>query len=189
MSDAVYLYQGNNYVVRLAKTDDATLISDYFVRNRAHLKPWDPKREEAFYTLQGWRQKLIKLNELHQHDLAYYCLILDPNESTMLGTISFSNLTQFPFHACNVGYSLDQQAQGKGIMSSALAHACQWMFAHKGLHRIMAAYIPSNLRSEQVLKRVGFEKEGFAKQYLLIDGQWQDHVLTALINTDWTAND
>lgn len=28
---------------------------------------------------------------------------------------------------------------------------------------------------------LGFEKEGYGKDYLLIDGQWSDHVLTALI--------
>ena len=31
-----------------------------------------------------------------------------------------------------------------------------------------------------------FEKEGYEKDYLLIDGQWRDHVLTALTTPDWT---
>jgi ribosomal-protein-alanine N-acetyltransferase len=72
-------------------------------------------------------------------------------------------------------------------MRRALKTACQWMFAEKGLHRIMAAYIPRNVRSANVLESLGFEKEGLAKQYLLIDGQWQDHVLTSLINQQWKA--
>lgn len=180
------IHQDSDFSLRLAVPEDAGRISDYFLQNREHLKPWDPKREEAFYTLQGWRQKLIKLNELHQHDLAFYCVIVD-SEGVMLGTISFSNLTQFPFHACNVGYSLAQSAQGRGIMRRALKAACQWMFSEKGLHRIMAAYIPRNVRSANVLESLGFEKEGLAKQYLLIDGQWQDHVLTSLINQQWKA--
>ena len=42
-------------------------------------------------------------------------------------------------------------------------------------------------RSGALLARLGFEKEGYAKDYLLIDGQWRDHVLTALTTPDWSA--
>ncbi|MCJ8298752.1 MAG: 30S ribosomal protein S5 alanine N-acetyltransferase, partial [Pseudomonadales bacterium] len=50
------------------------------------------------------------------------------------------------------------------------------------LHRIMANYIPENVRSAKVLEKVGFKKEGYSPSYLKIAGKWQDHVLTALIN-------
>lgn len=186
MTTNALLYQHPAFSLRLAAPEDAAMISEYFIQNRDHLKPWDPKREEAFYTLQGWRHKLIKLNELHQHDLAFYCVIV-ATDGQMLGTISFSNITHFPLHACNVGYSLAANAQGKGIMSQALQAACQWMFESKGMHRIMAAYIPHNVRSANVLRSLGFKKEGLAKEYLLIDGQWQDHILTSLINNQWVA--
>jgi ribosomal-protein-alanine N-acetyltransferase len=55
------------------------------------------------------------------------------------------------------------------------------------MHRIMASYMPRNARSEAVLERLGFQKEGFAKDYLLINGKWEDHNLTSLVNPDWTA--
>lgn len=45
----------------------------------------------------------------------------------------------------------------------------------------MVNYIPSNIRSERVLLKLGFEKEGLAKSYLKIAGKWQDHILTAKI--------
>lgn len=54
------------------------------------------------------------------------------------------------------------------------------------IHRIMANYMPHNKRSGALLARLGFEKEGYAKDYLLIDGQWRDHVLTALTTPLWT---
>ena len=50
----------------------------------------------------------------------------------------------------------------------------------------MANYMPHNHRSGKLLERLGFEREGYAKDYLLIDGQWRDHVLTALTNKEWT---
>jgi ribosomal-protein-alanine N-acetyltransferase len=45
----------------------------------------------------------------------------------------------------------------------------------------MANYMPRNDRSGRLLGRLGFEKEGYAKRYLKIEGLWEDHVLTAKI--------
>ncbi|HXB04460.1 MAG TPA: 30S ribosomal protein S5 alanine N-acetyltransferase, partial [Candidatus Angelobacter sp.] len=48
-----------------------------------------------------------------------------------------------------------------------------------------ANYMPRNTRSAAVLARCGFKVEGHAPAYLLIDGRWEDHVLTAITNPDW----
>ncbi|WED20556.1 GNAT family N-acetyltransferase [Vibrio sp. JC009] len=171
--------------IRFATTEDAKLVSHYFIKNREFLKPWEPDREDGFYTEEGWRKKLIKLNELHLMSLGFYCLIIEVGSGRMLGTISFSNIVRFPLHGCNVGYSLDENAQGRGIMRRALKLACNWMFEKQNMHRISASYMPRNLKSESVLRTVGFQQEGYAKDYLHINGQWEDHKLTALVNPGW----
>jgi ribosomal-protein-alanine N-acetyltransferase len=51
----------------------------------------------------------------------------------------------------------------------------------------MANYMPHNERSKNVLKRLGFVQEGYAKEYLLINGQWQDHILTSITNPQWKS--
>lgn len=71
-------------------------------------------------------------------------------------------------------------------MRRALTAVTEWMFIDKHFHRIMAAYMPHNNKSGSVLTAVGFEHEGLAKDYLLINGQWQDHILTSLINPNWS---
>jgi len=50
------------------------------------------------------------------------------------------------------------------------------------VHRIHANYMPHNRRSGAVLRRLGFVVDGFARDYLQINGRWEDHVLTSLIN-------
>ncbi|CAH0539589.1 ribosomal protein S5-alanine N-acetyltransferase [Vibrio marisflavi] len=172
-------------LLRTAQVFDAELISQYFCTNKAFLQPWEPKREDAFYTIAGWSKKLIKLNELHKLGIGFYLLIIDRNTQEMLGTISFSNLSRFPMYSCTVGYSVAEHAQGKGIMSRALPMAVNYMFSIQNMHRIGAGYLPCNERSAAVLKKLGFKKEGYAEEYLLINGKWQDHVLTALTNPNW----
>lgn len=175
----------SDLLLRTAEIGDADMIAEYFQANREYLKPFEPKREEAFFSVNGWLQKLIKLNELHRMGLGYYCLLVRASSGEMLGTISFSNLSRFPFYSCNVGYSLAEKAQGHGYMRRGLTMACDYMFNVQKLHRIQAGYMPHNKRSESVLEHVGFNREGYAKDYLLINGEWQDHVLTSLINPNW----
>ncbi|MCG9231002.1 ribosomal protein S5-alanine N-acetyltransferase [Vibrio diabolicus] len=183
-SIAVHKLDGD-LLLRTAEIGDADMIAEYFQANREYLKPFEPKREEAFFSVNGWLQKLIKLNELHRMGLGYYCLLVRASSGEMLGTISFSNLSRFPFYSCNVGYSLAEKAQGHGYMRRGLTMACDYMFNVQKLHRIQAGYMPHNKRSESVLEHVGFNREGYAKDYLLINGEWQDHVLTSLINPNW----
>lgn len=183
-SIAVHKLDGD-LLLRTAEIGDADMIAEYFQANREYLKPFEPKREEAFFSVNGWLQKLIKLNELHRMGLGYYCLLVRASSGEMLGTISFSNLSRFPFYSCNVGYSLAEKAQGHGYMRRGLSMACDYMFNVQKLHRIQAGYMPHNKRSESVLEHVGFNREGYAKDYLLINGEWQDHVLTSLINPNW----
>ncbi|HHF2850910.1 TPA: ribosomal protein S5-alanine N-acetyltransferase [Vibrio diabolicus] len=183
-SIAVHKLDGD-LLLRTAEIGDADMIAEYFQANREYLKPFEPKREEAFFSVNGWLQKLIKLNELHRMGLGYYCLLVRASSGEMLGTVSFSNLSRFPFYSCNVGYSLAEKAQGHGYMRRGLTMACDYMFNVQKLHRIQAGYMPHNKRSEAVLEHVGFNREGYAKDYLLINGEWQDHVLTSLINPNW----
>ncbi|WP_428772389.1 ribosomal protein S5-alanine N-acetyltransferase [Vibrio sp.] len=175
----------DEFTVRTAEITDAEKIVSYFKQNRNYLKPWEPKRDEMFFTIEGWQQRLFKLSELHQHGLGYYLIIVDRQSQDVLGTISFSQISRFPFHACSVGYSLGEQAQGRGIMTQALRLAVDYMFTIQNMHRIMASYMPRNQRSEAVLQRLGFQREGLARDYLLINDKWEDHVLTSLVNPDW----
>ncbi|RLS12169.1 30S ribosomal protein S5 alanine N-acetyltransferase, partial [Acinetobacter baumannii] len=76
---------------------------------------------------------------------------------------------------------------GQGLMFEALQPLIRYMQRQERMHRIMANYMPHNHRSGNLLARLGFEREGYAKDYLMIDGQWRDHVLTALTNKEWAS--
>ncbi|WP_325097303.1 GNAT family N-acetyltransferase [Marinomonas spartinae] len=87
-----------------------------------------------------------------------------------------------PFQACSLGYSIGQQHQGKGLMTEILQASIAYMFETVGLNRVMASYMPANKASGRVLEKLGFEREGYARKYLKIAGNWEDHVLTSFIN-------
>lgn len=61
------------------------------------------------------------------------------------------------------------------------------VFQTLDLHRVMANYVPENVRSARVLEKLGFEQEELARSYLKIGGQWCDHVLTSKINPNHSS--
>ena len=77
----------------------------------------------------------------------------------------------------DVGYWVDRGHNGRGLASAAVADVVAFAFGEAGLHRLEAGTLPDNLASQRVLTKNGFEHFGYAKQLLLIDGDWRDHVL------------
>ena len=82
-----------------------------------------------------------------------------------------------------VGYQIDREFEGRGLMREALSTAIDELFSpHVNLHRVQANVRPENVRSLGLLERLGFVREGLARDYLYIDGAWRDHVTTARLN-------
>ncbi|MEH3087886.1 MAG: GNAT family N-acetyltransferase [Xylophilus ampelinus] len=148
--------------------------------NRDHLQPWEPLRNE-FYSEQGVEHQLRELSTQVSSCAAMHWFLQLKDDDTVVGTCSFNNIMMGPFQACNLGFSLDHQHQRKGFMHEALTFAIEHAFAAKATHRIMANYRPENIRSENLLIKLGFVREGYARSYLKINGKWEDHILTSLI--------
>ena len=172
--------QAEHLVLRPARARDVLAIIDYYRRNRRHLAPWDPVRPRSFFTEDHWRRQVrVNARELRQGLSMRLFMFLGER---VIGSVSFTNVSRGALQGCWLGYSLDGREQGNGYMTEALRAAIPHAFRVLKLHRIMAGYMPRNRRSARVLRRLGFRVEGRARQYLLIAGRWEDHVLTSLVN-------
>lgn len=162
--------------------DDGPALLRYRQSNRMHLSTWEPLRAASFNTLEDAELQLRQMREHLDGGSAVHWLLATHCSTELIGLCSFTNIVRGPFQACHLGFSLSEEHQGKGYMAEALQAAIAHIFQSVGLHRIMANYQPANVRSEALLQRLGFEKEGLARRYLKINGHWADHVLTSLIN-------
>ncbi|MGN6319431.1 GNAT family N-acetyltransferase [Trinickia sp.] len=162
--------------------DFAYRVLDYHRDNRAHLQPWEPLRRAEFFTLDAMTARLRTMADCIATGEALHWVMFEGDFDVVIGECNFTNIVRGPFLACHLGYSIDHRREGKGLMREGLTAAIDYMFERVGLHRIMASYRPENLRSERLLRALGFEREGYARDYLKINGAWADHVLTSLIN-------
>ena len=99
-----------------------------------------------------------------------------------MGSVGLTQIVRGPAQRCSLGYGLDAEAEGQGYMTEALRAVIAHAFETLKLHRVEASYMPTNERSGRVLRRLGFTVEGFARDYVCLNGRWQDHILTALSN-------
>ena len=189
MAGAYPKLETERLVILLPGPDFSERVVDYYHRNREHLGPWEPQRGPEFFTPDWWRRQLELNQREFREDRGARMVVVkrgDP-EMRVIGVVNLSHLVRGSFLACYLGYSIDHELQGSGVMAEALRAVLDYAFGELGLHRVMANYQPQNLRSGRLLQRLGFVREGYAADYLHIDGEWRDHVLTARTNPRWRS--
>ena len=68
-------------------------------------------------------------------------------------------------------------------MTAAVRALLPFAFDRCGCIALEAACIPTNLASMRLLEKIGFVREGYAREYLCINGEWQDHLLYARLQS------
>ncbi|WDE05543.1 ribosomal protein S5-alanine N-acetyltransferase [Thalassomonas viridans] len=169
-------------LITLLQPADYPLLQDYYRQNEQHLSPWEPLRESDYNQGAEVQKRLTRALTGYSQGKELHFAAYRPGEKEIVALATYSNLIHGPFQACYLGYSIAEKYQGQGLMAEMLIATNAFVFEQLGMHRIMANYMPENIRSERLLNRLGFEKEGLAKSYLKIAGKWRDHVLTAKIN-------
>ncbi len=161
---------------------NAHLLLAYQQENRHHLAPWEPERDSQFYTVDACAARAASACRAFLDGNAVNFIAIGRDSDTMVAGCNFTNIVRGPLQACNLGYSVAKACEGRGLMREVAAAGIAYAFEELGLHRIMANHMPSNVKSERLLRMLGFEREGYARAYLKIAGKWEDMVLNALIH-------
>jgi len=157
--------------------------------NKQHFSLGSPKNVLEQTSPLFWKNKLSAEKLLFTKDMQYnfYGRLKDNNQ--LICHIQVSNMVRGVFQAAHLGYKIDKQFQGKSLMFEALECIIAYLFDDLNFHRLMANYQPSNQRSGFLLERLGFHEEGFAKDYLYLDGAWRDHILTSKTNKNFDTSE
>ena len=170
-------------VLRPPRTTDVPAFRHALRRNHAHLKPWSvaPAPGEDPASLTSVSRTVLRNRREWKQGVSYVLFIAPrDDESLLIGRIALGGVLRGAFHNAYLGYWMDAERQGLGLMTEAVAAATAFAFDSAGLHRVQAAVMPQNLASQRVLAKAGYRREGVAERYLCIAGRWEDHVLFAL---------
>ena len=175
-------YETERLSLRTITIPDIKNLQAFLVRNRTFLGPWEPLRDDTYYSEEAILQRIEQEILLDSQEKQLSLYLTQKGEERIIGNVTLSNIVRGPFQSCFLGYKLDEEATGHGYMSEAVAKVVEIAFNDLRLHRIEANIMPRNKRSLQVVKKNGFFFEGVSKDYLKINGTWEDHAHYVLLN-------
>ncbi|HZQ13797.1 MAG TPA: GNAT family protein [Pseudolabrys sp.] len=152
--------------------------------SRDFLVPWEPTWPSDDLTRSAFRRRLKRYNEDLRADLAYAFLIFRAADDAMVGGLTLANIRRGVAQAGSIGYWVGAPFARQGYMTAAMRALIPFCFGTLRLHRLEAACIPTNAASIGLLEKTGFQREGYARAYLCINGKWQDHLLYARLKDD-----
>ena len=132
-----------------ANIDLAKKVVEFYQRNESHLTPWDPPKPVDFDTESHQRNRLAQAEQAAKDGTAvrwWFCLRNEPN--VLVGSIGLTAIVRGGFQNAMLGYAIDEEFQGHGLMQEALAAAIEYAFSTElNLHRIQVNVRTENHRS------------------------------------------
>jgi ribosomal-protein-alanine N-acetyltransferase len=169
-------------LLRPLDADDAPTLLEAYVRNRGHLRSFDPVRPESFWTLAGQRRRLDSTLRLQAEGGLLACALR--RHDLVVGCATLNTIVRGALCSANMSYWVDMAEVGRGLARSAVAALCRIADQDLGLHRVEASTNPANVASQRVLTKNDFEQFGTSRNRLYINGSWQDSYLFERILND-----
>lgn len=164
--------------LRPAHMDDYMQWRYVRAKNESFLKPYEPSWPDQCLTESFFKRRVERLCADWDSDKTYAFVAFANGQ--LIGGINLNNVARGAAQYASLGYWLDEDHQGKGYMHESAAAVLDFAYNVILLERVNAATLVHNERSRKMLQRLGFEEEGFARNYIQIDGRRQDHVLYGL---------
>jgi ribosomal-protein-alanine N-acetyltransferase len=179
MNEPMPALAGEGVVLRPPQMTDFAEWAALREASRTFLTPWEPIWPVDDLTRGAFRRRLKRYAEDQRTDQAYAFLIFRTGDNALVGGLTLANLRRGVAQAGSIGYWIGAPFVRRGYMSGAVRALIPFAFGSLRLHRLEAACIPDNAASIRLLEKAGFQREGYAREYLCINGTWADHVLFA----------
>ena len=176
---------GERVFLRPPKRRDALKWQKLRMSSKSFLVPWEPSWDASSCTRRAYLRYFKNSNYLANMDRAYSFLIFKTDDKTLLGGINVGNVRRGVSQSASLGYWIGEKHSRNGYMKEALKLLIPSLFVDLRLNRIEAATLEENIASKNLLKKIGFKKEGVLRKYLKINGTWKDHILYGLLENDF----
>lgn len=175
---------GERVLLRAPVLADFPAWSALRQESRSFLEPWEPLWPPDDLTKAAFRRR-VRMAEMEMRaGTACRFLIFHKESAALIGGITLSQIRRGSAQAATVGYWAGLPHARQGYMTDAVRTLQRFAFQSQDLRRLEAACLPANSPSIALLEKTGFQREGYAREYLQIAGRWHDHLLYAVLARD-----
>lgn len=182
-AETIPTLSGDGVVLRVPQMADFAAWSLLREESRDFLQPWEPTWPADDTSRLAFRKRLKRYVRELEQDQAYPFFVFRA-DGPLVGGVTVSQIRRGVSQTCSIGYWMGARHAGRGHMTAAVKALTPFVFESLKLRRIEAACLPRNAASIRLLEKTGFQREGYAREYLCIAGRWQDHLLYALLRSD-----
>jgi ribosomal-protein-alanine N-acetyltransferase len=173
--------------LRLIRQRDAPAWREVRRRNRDWLQPWEaslPPEASLITEVPATFGEMVRRmrRDARAGRAIPWAIIVD---GQFAGQITVGGITYGSLRSAYIGYWIDKEFAGRGIMPAAVAMACDFCLDVMRLHRIEINIRPENTASLRVVEKIGLRKEGERPKFLHIDGEWRDHVTYVVMSGEF----
>ncbi len=183
-SDPLPVIEGKGVFSRVPQMSDWSEWARLRAESRVFLEPWEPIWPDDDLKRSAFRRRIRRYSHEMRNDIGYPFFVYRASDRVLVGGITLNNVRRGVAQAGSLGYWVGASHAHKGYMSHALTALLPFAHGTLRIKRIEAACLPHNTASVRLLEKVGFRREGLARQYLCIAGEWQDHLLYAHLGSD-----
>ncbi len=173
--------------LRLIRQRDAGEWREVRRRNRDWLQPWEaslPPEASLITEVPATFGEMVRRmrRDARAGRSLPWAIIVD---GRFAGQLTVGGITYGSLRSAYIGYWIDKELAGRGIMPAAVAMACDFCLDVMRLHRIEINIRPENTASLRVVEKIGLRKEGERPKFLHIDGEWRDHVTYVVVSGEF----
>lgn len=155
--------------------------------SRDFLAPWEPTWSHDSLGRRAFLRRIRQQAAESREDHGYGFFIFRKEDDALLGGVTVADVRRGVSMSCSLGYWIGEPYARQGYMTEALRCLLPFLFDTLGLNRVEAACLPNNVASRRLLNKLGYQEQGYVREYLRINGVWHDHVLFALLASDCRA--
>lgn len=125
---------------------------------------WAPHKnqDESLAIINDMREKFLTDTNIGVFSIEY--------QGKMIGTVGIHRYHK-RYSSCEIGYVLNPDYWGMGIMTEACQKVISWLFDDFDIYRIEIGHFDFNEKSKRVIEKLGFTFEGTSrKKIVLIQG-------------------
>ncbi|WP_019509326.1 GNAT family N-acetyltransferase [Pleurocapsa sp. PCC 7319] len=164
--------------IRKPTMEDCQELHSLIFRSKQFHFPWVIHAESSEHECKKY------INRCQNNDVEGL-VVCHLDTSKIIGVVNLSQIFYGNFQNAYLSYYVDVDFAGQALMSEGVHLVIDYAFNTLKLHRVEANIQPENKRSINLVKRLGFRKEGFSQRYLKINGEWRDHERWALTVENW----
>ncbi len=170
----------NRLTLRPIQIEDYKALFEYRKDHETNkYQGWIPtKKEDAIAYIERTSEEI---------DIAgtwFQLAIIEKDSGEMIGDLGIHFVKSSNKHV-EIGITLNKKFHSKGYATEALRRTIDYVFSDLNKHRISASIDPDNKKSAHLLERVGMRKEAHFKESLLINGEWCDDIIYAILKSEW----